>query len=115
MRSLTAALGAIIGYGVLTVIAFTLSVALCDGDALETDSGNVFVQIGNFLTFQGCADLPAWFGWLLFVVFTFPWIVFAVYLVLPLAASLLANPVAGTIAAVGFAAVLIGIFVGYVT
>lgn len=112
---MSAAIPVLIGYGILTALAFTASAFLCGGDELETDSGNVFTQIGNFLMFQSCSDIPAWASGIMFLTFVFPWIIFAIYLLLPAIGGLLANPIVGSIVGIAFVGIIVGVFVAYVT
>lgn len=51
------------------------------------NTGNVFAAIGKFVTFQTIAEIPAWFSFLMFVVFALPWLLLMLSYVFQLAGT----------------------------
>lgn len=76
---------------------------ICDAPLAGT-SGNIFAVVGNFIAFQGCDGLPSFFGWILFVFFSLPWLMW-------IATLLYSNVATGVVTtAVALIAALVGFF-----
>ena len=95
---------------ILSALGTVTTHLLCD-EALQEDEGTILETVVAWATYQTCGDIPAWFGLLLFTIFKVPMLLTGVLLLLPIISGLLANPVAGTIASVGFVVALVATFV----
>lgn len=81
---------------------------VCDASLPDNVSDGPIQTLRNHLQFTGCTgDLPAWVDWALFLVGTLPILLILFEMIVPLAAGLLSNSIAGTVATIaGLAALL---------
>jgi hypothetical protein len=63
-------------HAIITALAYILQFVFGFIDATPGTSGNIIDVVADFFVFQTIPDMPGWFGFLLFMIFPLPWILY---------------------------------------